>query len=236
MPAPPVRPHVPLHAPHLLLDDYRPPPDTGLRLVHVDDALLVVDKPSGLLTVPGRGVHKSDCLVSRVQARHPQALTVHRLDLGTSGLVVFALGAAAQSRLSSLFRDCLVHKRYLAVVAGHLRPAQGEIDLPLLTDWPNRPLQKVDQADGKPSLTRYRVMSHDAAADTSRVELEPVTGRSHQLRVHLQAVGHPILGDELYAPPAVRAQAPRLLLHAWRIELPHPVTGQSLVCEAPAPF
>jgi tRNA pseudouridine32 synthase/23S rRNA pseudouridine746 synthase len=198
--------------------------------------MLVVGKPSGLLSVPGRGEHKSDCLLSRVQAVYPGALTVHRLDLGTSGLVVFALDDAAQSQLSRSFRDRQVDKRYLAVVAGHLQPEQGEIDLPLITDWPNRPLQKVDHAIGKPSLTRYVQTGYDAASDTSRVELEPVTGRSHQLRVHLQALGHPIVGDELYAPPRVRQMATRLLLHAWRIELPHPVTGQRLSCEAPAPF
>lgn len=227
-------------APHLILDDYRPPPDTGLDVVHVDDALVVVNKPSGLLSVPGRGEHKSDCLISRVQKVYPDALTVHRLDLGTSGLVVLARGETMQSQLSRLFRDRLVDKRYTAVVAGRLQPEQGEIDLPLITDWPNRPLQKVDHAIGKPSLTRYRVIGYDAESDTSRVELEPVTGRSHQLRVHMQALGHPILGDELYAPLAVRQQAERLLLHAGRIELPHPLrdsaTAPMLVCEVPAPF
>jgi tRNA pseudouridine32 synthase/23S rRNA pseudouridine746 synthase len=223
-------------APGLILDAYVPPPDAGLDVIHADDALLVVVKPSGLLSVPGRGEHKSDCLVSRVQRRYPDALTVHRLDLGTSGLVVFARGEVAQSQLSRAFRDRLVHKRYVAVVAGELAAEPGEIALPLITDWPNRPLQKVDHAIGKPSLTRYWRLSHDAAAGTSRVELEPVTGRSHQLRVHLLALGHPILGDELYAPSAVRQSAPRLLLHAWRIELPHPVSGQTLACESPAPF
>lgn len=220
----------------MILDDYRPPPDTGLDVRYADDTLLIVNKPSGLLTVPGRGEHKSDCLVSRVQAVYPEALTVHRLDLGTSGLVVLGRGEAAQSLLSRLFRDRLVHKRYLAVVAGALSEEPGEIALPLIADWPNRPLQKVDHAEGKPSLTRYWRRGFDAAAGTSRVELEPVTGRSHQLRVHLQAIGHPIVGDELYAPEAVRQAAPRLLLHAWRIELPHPLSGQPLVCEAPAPF
>lgn len=225
-----------LVTPQLILDAYQPPPDTGLSVVHVDESVLVVDKPSGLLSVPGRGEHKSDCLISRVQAVYPDALTVHRLDLGTSGLVVFARGEVAQRQLSRLFQDRQVHKRYLAVVAGHVQPEQGEIDLPLITDWPNRPLQKVDHAIGKPSLTRYRLIGYDAASDHSRVELEPVTGRSHQLRVHLQALGYPIVGDELYAPPAVRQQAPRLQLHAWRIELPHPATGRTLVCEAPVPF
>ncbi|WP_374595210.1 RluA family pseudouridine synthase [Aquabacterium sp.] len=228
----------PVHppSPALILDAYQPPPDTGLDVRHADAALLIVNKPSGLLSVPGRGEHKSDCLVSRVQAVYPDALTVHRLDLGTSGLVVFGRGEAAQSQLSRLFRDRQVHKRYIAVVAGAMPHEQGEIALPLIVDWPNRPLQKVDHAVGKPSLTRYWRRGVDVVSGTSRVELEPVTGRSHQLRVHLQAIGHPIVGDELYAPEAVRQAAPRLLLHAWRIELPHPLTGQTLVCEAPAPF
>ncbi len=229
-----------MHAtsPTLLLDDYCPPPNTGLVVCHLDADVIVVDKPSGLLSVPGRGAHKADCLIHRVQAVYPEALTVHRLDLGTSGLVVFARGEIAQRELSRLFRERCVHKHYIARVAGDLPHDAAEINLPLITDWPNRPLQKVDHAIGKPSLTRYRVLAREGAAPgrTTRVELEPVTGRSHQLRVHLQALGHPILGDELYAPPDVRAQAPRLQLHAWRIELPHPTHGYTIVCESVAPF
>lgn len=212
--------------------------DPDLTLLHVDDALLVLDKPSGLLAVPGRGPEKQDCLAARVQARYPDALVVHRLDMATSGLIVMARGAAAQRALSRAFADRAVKKRYIAVVAGR-PPAPagwGTIDLPLRVDWPNRPRQIVDPHRGKPSVTRWRILEYDAAASRTRVELEPVTGRSHQLRVHLRALGHPILGDTLYAPPAVQAMAGRLLLHACALGFVHPVTGQPLAFTQPAPF
>lgn len=215
---------------------YVAPPDEGLEYLHADAALLVVDKPSGLLSVPGRGPGKDDCLVARVQADYPDALTVHRLDMETSGLMVLARGKEMHRRLSILFQDRQVDKRYVAVVDGRLAPERGEIDLPLITDWPNRPLQKVDFAIGKPSLTRYRVLAHDAADDTTRVELTPETGRSHQLRVHLMSLGHAILGDSLYAGPAARAKAARLLLHADALAFAHPESGRPLSFERPAPF
>lgn len=209
-----------------------------MKLLYVDDALLVLDKPSGLLAVPGRGPEKQDCLAARVQARYPDALVVHRLDMATSGLMVMARGAAAQRALSRAFADRTVKKRYIAVVAG--RPVAplgwGTIDLPIMVDWPNRPLQIVDPHRGKPSVTRWRVVEYDVAAPRTRVELEPVTGRSHQLRVHLRALGHPILGDALYAPPDVRAMAGRLLLHACALGFAHPLTGEALAFAQPAPF
>jgi tRNA pseudouridine32 synthase/23S rRNA pseudouridine746 synthase len=204
-----------------------------LALVHADDALLVADKPAGMLCVPGRGADKQDCLATRVQAVFPDALVVHRLDMATSGLVLFARGHAAQRQLGMAFARREVHKRYIAVVHGRLRPEQGEIDLPLIADWPNRPRQKVDRAHGKPSLTRYRVLACDGAADTTRVELEPVTGRSHQLRVHLLAVGHPIVGDALYAP---NDEGSRLLLHACVLRLVHPISGDVRQWCSEAPF
>lgn len=207
--------------------------------IYADDALLVFDKPAGLLAVPGRGADKQDCLAARVQARYPDARVLHRLDMDTSGLMVMARGAAAQRALSQAFAARAVQKRYLAVVAGHLDAlpdAWGIVDLPLICDWPNRPRQIVDHARGKPSLTRWRVLEHGEDGSTTRVELEPVTGRSHQLRVHLAALGHPILGDPLYAPPAVRAQAPRLLLHACALGFAHPQTGVPFAFERPAPF
>lgn len=215
---------------------YVAPPDEGLEYLHADAALLVVDKPSGLLSVPGRGPGKDDCLVARVQADYPDALTVHRLDMETSGLMVLARGKEMHRRLSILFQERQVEKRYVAVVDGRLAPERGEIDLPLITDWPNRPLQKVDFAIGKPSLTRYRVLAHDARADTTRVELTPETGRSHQLRVHLMSLGHAILGDSLYAGPAARAKAARLLLHADALAFAHPESGRPLSFERAAPF
>lgn len=214
----------------------------GIALLHADDALLALDKPAGLLSVPGRGADKQDCLSARVQRLYPDALIVHRLDMATSGLLLMARGADMQRRLSMAFEARAVHKRYVAVVAGHV-PAPdgdgwGEIDLPLLTDWPNRPLQKVDAA-GKPSLTRWRVLTHEQDAGgrpQTRLELEPVTGRSHQLRVHLQAIGHPILGDALYAAAEEQARSPRLLLHASAVAVPHPVSGAILQLESPVPF
>ncbi len=207
--------------------------------LYVDDALLVVDKPSGLLAVPGRGADKQDCLSARVQIRYPDALIVHRLDMATSGLMVMARGVAAQRKLSQAFAAREVKKRYLAVVAGRLEtPAEawGTIDLPISVDWPNRPLRVVDPVHGKPSLTRWRVVGYDASIAASRVELEPITGRSHQLRVHMRALGHPILGDALYAPPAACALSERLLLHAQWLCFAHPKTGEACTFESSAPF
>jgi len=205
-----------------------------MRLLHADDALVVIDKPAGMLAVPGRGEDKRDCAALRVQSMFADALVVHRLDMATSGLMVFGRGAAAQRALSLSFAQREVEKRYIAVVAGRLDDDAGEIDLPLIVDWPMRPRQKVDFERGKPSLTRWRVLAREAA--TTRVELAPVTGRSHQLRVHLLAIGHPIAGDALYAPPPVLASAPRLLLHASRLTLPHPTGGQRLTFTSPSPF
>ena len=196
--------------------------------LHIDATCLVVVKPAGLLSVPGRGTHLQDCLSARVQAIHADALVVHRLDMATSGLLLFARGAAAQRCLSQAFAQREVHKRYVAVVHGRMAQDQGEIDLPLMADWPNRPMQKVDTDHGKPSLTRYRVLAFDAATHTTRVLLEPVTGRAHQLRVHLFAIGHPMLGDALYAPPPVLAMANRLLLHAESIAFRHPTNGSMI--------
>ena len=215
------------------------PDDDAIDLLYADDALLVLDKPSGLLAVPGRGADKQDCLAARVQARYPDALTVHRLDMATSGLVVMARGPAAQRALSKAFAAREVNKRYIAVVAGRLEaPPEdwGTIDLPLIVDWPNRPRRMIDRQLGKPSLTRWRVLAHDDATRTTRVELEPVTGRSHQLRVHLRELGHPILGDALYAPPHIHAQAGRLLLHACSLCFVHPVSGEVQMFERSAPF
>jgi tRNA pseudouridine32 synthase/23S rRNA pseudouridine746 synthase len=211
----------------------------AIEPLYVDDTLLVVDKPSGLLAVPGRGADKLDCLSARVQARYPDALVVHRLDMGTSGLMVMARSALAQRALSKAFAAREVSKRYIAVVAGHLEPPAegwGSIDLPIIVDWPRRPLRIVDHTHGKPSLTRWRILGHDETGLSTRVELEPVTGRSHQLRVHLRELGHPIVGDALYAPADVQALSGRLLLHAWSLSFTHPVTGEVMAFERPAPF
>jgi len=202
-------------------------------VLYIDDHMLVAEKPAGLLSVPGRLPENKDCLITRLQADYPDALTVHRLDMATSGLMIFARGAEAQRTLSKAFADRQVSKRYIAVVADRLE-GQGEVDLPLITDWPNRPRQKIDDEIGKPSLTRWRALAQDGA--TTRVELEPVTGRSHQLRVHMMAIGHPILGDVFYAPADIEALSPRLLLHAECLTLPHPVSGERLNFRSPAPF
>ncbi|MDT8999037.1 RluA family pseudouridine synthase [Paucibacter sp. APW11] len=191
-----------------------------IEVLHADEKLVLVNKPSGLLSVPGRGEDKQDCASARVQARFADALIVHRLDMATSGLLLLARGPEMQRQLSAAFAGREVHKRYEALVSGLPERDEFEIALPLRTDWPNRPRQMVCLTEGKPSLTRVRVLSRDAVAQCSRLALEPVTGRSHQLRVHLQAAGHAILGDALYASPADQARAPRLMLHACALSLP----------------
>ncbi|ROZ71331.1 pseudouridine synthase [Ramlibacter sp. WS9] len=218
----------------------------GLSLLHADTHLLVFDKPSGLLSVPGRGADKQDCMAARAQRAYPDALVVHRLDMATSGLWLMARGADMQRRMSSAFAQREVGKRYAAVVTGRLEtPASSTdgwslIDLPLAADWPNRPRRVVDHEHGKPSQTRWRVLESALGAGgrggTTRLELEPLTGRSHQLRVHLQALGHPIVGDTLYAPAEVQAQSPRLLLHATGLRFTHPATGEALAFSSACPF
>lgn len=215
---------------------YSPPEDTALDIIHLDDHLLVVNKPAGLLTVPGRGEGRADCLVSRVQRRYPEALVVHRLDMATSGLVVLARGAVMQGRLSVLFQEREVEKQYTAIVHGLLMPDEGEVDLPLTTDWPRRPMQMVSHQHGKASLTYFKVLSRDERLHCTRVALAPVTGRSHQLRVHMLALGHPIVGDPLYGERAMQEHYPRLMLHASRLALPHPGTGEMLSWSSVAPF
>lgn len=215
-----------------------------VTLLHEDEALLVFDKPPGLLAVPGRGPQNQDCLSARAQARWPDALVVHRLDMATSGLMVMARGIAMQRRLSMTFEERRARKRYHAVVAGALAnpdPANEwqTIDLPITIDWLNRPRSIVDHSRGKPSVTRWRLDAQDPGPHTglgTRLELEPVTGRTHQLRVHLQAIGHPILGDPLYASEAQREQAARLLLHAGWLALPHPLSGEPVEFHSPCPF
>ncbi|MGE5386515.1 MAG: RluA family pseudouridine synthase [Betaproteobacteria bacterium] len=207
---------------------------TGLEALYVDDALLVLNKPSGLLSVPGLGEAGRDCLIHRAQAHCPDALTVHRLDMETSGLIVLARSKATHRALSLAFQNRQVGKRYVAIVDGQVGPEQGEIDLPLIADWPNRPRQKVDFEVGKPSLTRYCVLHR--TPDRTRLELRPETGRSHQLRVHLQSIGHAILGDALYAPPAARNKSPRLLLHATELVFQHPLQQQMMTFSSSAPF
>ncbi len=203
-------------------------------ILHADAALLVADKPAGLPSVPGRPVELHDCLWQRVRAMYADALVVHRLDMATSGLVLFARGIEAQRALGHAFAQREVDKRYEAIVAGTLAADSGEIDLPLAADWPNRPRQQVDREHGKPSLTRWRVIAREPGR--TRLVLEPLTGRSHQLRVHLAAIGHPIVGDALYAPPDIARGAPRLLLHACALAFAHPEGGQRVQFASATPF
>ena len=209
---------------------------SNLVWLHADDALLAVDKPAGLLAVPGRAAEKQDCLAVRVQERWPDALVVHRLDQATSGLMLFARGADLQRRLSRAFAARQIDKHYVAVVAGRMPAASGRIELPLMADWPRRPLQKVDALAGKPSITDWQLTGYDDAQQTSRLALQPLTGRTHQLRLHLAAIGHPILGDALYAPPDIVERAPRLLLHACALAFDHPLDGTRLQLRCEPPF
>jgi tRNA pseudouridine32 synthase / 23S rRNA pseudouridine746 synthase len=204
-------------------------------VVYEDAHLIAVHKPAGLLTVPGKGPDKQDCLITRLQQTYPEALLVHRLDMATSGLVVFARSAPIQRALGLTFEERRVTKRYVAWVSGLVDVANQPsltINLPILVDWPNRPLRKIDTAQGQAASTELRLLRSDTIRHASLVELTPLTGRTHQLRVHMQAIGHPILGDAWYAPPEVQAQAPRLLLHARNLTLRHPVHGNWLQLEA----
>jgi tRNA pseudouridine32 synthase/23S rRNA pseudouridine746 synthase len=210
---------------------------TDLHLIYEDPHLLVLDKPAGLLCVPGRGEDKQDCLSARAARRWPDALVVHRLDMATSGLVLMARSLAVQRALGDTFANRQVAKRYDAIVDGllPLRDTWSLIDAPLMADWPRRPLQKIDAA-GKPSQTRWRAVRHLPGLDATHVWLEPLTGRSHQLRVHLLSIGHPILGDALYGDDRIRLRAPRLLLHATTLEFTHPADGRPCRFESPPPF
>ena len=214
---------------------YRP----ELSILYADESLLVLEKPAGLLSVPGRGEDKQDCLSARVQNLYPDARVVHRLDMATSGVMILARSAMAQRNLNEAFANRHVTKRYVAIVDGHLtHPTEdwGLIDLPIVVDWPNRPRRIIDHQQGKPSTTRWRWISHDNDAQTSRVELEPITGRSHQLRVHLLALGHAIVGDALYGSARVQAMSDRLLLHAQSIKLKHPITAAPMHFVSQPPF
>lgn len=213
-------------------ETYNPPQDP-LSVVHHDHELLLVDKPSGLLSVPGKGEHLADCLLDRVQAVFPDALLVHRLDRDTSGIMVFAMTRHAQRHLNLQFEKRQIKKGYIARVFGRIEDRSGTVDLPLIVDWPNRPLQHVDHENGKPSVTDWRVVKYED--DTTRVRLFPQTGRTHQLRVHMLALGHPILGDPFYASGEA-ANAPRLMLHAESLRVAHPDGGKGLTFKAKCPF
>ncbi|KPZ73024.1 Ribosomal large subunit pseudouridine synthase A [Pseudoalteromonas sp. P1-26] len=217
-----------------MLLNYNPPMTPYLSIVYQDDDLLIVNKPSGLLTVPGKDPKHADCLIARINRVFPTAKIVHRLDMATSGIICLAMHKEAHRNLSIQFQDRKTAKRYIARVFGKLEQETGSVDLPIICDWPNRPKQMVDHDNGKPSLTHFKVLEYEQNA--TRVELTPITGRSHQLRVHMLSLGHPILGDKLYAHPEAFAMAPRLQLHAEMLTLAHPASGETLIFEAAPEF
>ncbi|WP_101760137.1 pseudouridine synthase [Oceanicoccus sp. KOV_DT_Chl] len=213
-----------------------PPCHQAVEVLWQDDDLLLVNKPSGLLSVPGKHEANKDCLISRIQIDYPQARIVHRLDMDTSGVMVLALNAECHRALNRLFAERQTTKQYEAVVFGLLEQEQGDIDLPLICDWPNRPKQKVDHEHGKAASTHYQVLDYDQQNHCTRILLTPITGRSHQLRVHLAEIGHPILGCNFYAHDKAKAMAERLLLHARGLEFVHPVTGERVLGVSRCPF
>ncbi|MBT8155111.1 RluA family pseudouridine synthase [Epibacterium ulvae] len=212
--------------------DYNPPQDP-LDFLHHDAEILVVNKPAGLLSVPGRGEHLADCLMSRVQTVFPEALLVHRLDRDTSGVMVFALTPHAQRHLSMQFEKRTTKKAYVARLTGTLEPRAGTVDLPLIVDWENRPRQMVCHETGKPALTDWRVVKY--GEDETRVRLTPKTGRTHQLRVHMLSLGHAILGDPLYATGDA-LDHDRMMLHSEELRIKHPDSGESMRFRAKASF
>lgn len=213
---------------------YDPPSDPFLNVIHADNDILVLNKPSGLLTVPGKAAEHADCLEARAQKQHPDARIVHRLDMDTSGVVIMAMHADAHRHLGLQFERRHTAKTYIADVFGQIKEDQGEIDLPLRCDWPNRPKQMVDHNEGRKALTKWRVLDRDEVS--TRVELTPITGRSHQLRVHLLEIDHPILGDRFYATGEALAASQRLRLHAQSLTVHHPTGGERITFEAPLPF
>ena len=215
------------------MDDIYAPPNEPLNVLHEDAEVLLIDKPTGLLSVPGKGEHLADCLLARVQSAFPDALLVHRLDRDTSGVMIFALTPHAQRHLGLQFEKRMTQKTYVARIWGVPEAKSGTVDLPLIVDWPNRPRQKVCHETGKPAQTAWRVLKNQG--ETARVRLFPRTGRSHQLRVHMCALGHPILGDPFYAEGPARDFS-RLMLHSEEFRFKHPKGGRSVKIRAPAPF
>ncbi|MEX0298766.1 MAG: pseudouridine synthase [Kordiimonas sp.] len=223
-----------------ILEHYNPPTEPWLEVIHVDDDLLVLNKPSGLLSVPGKHPDHKDCLQARAVAEYPTATTIHRLDMETSGVIVMALNREAHAHVGKQFERRKITKTYIARLYGLVEADKGEIDLPLICDWPNRPRQMVDHERGKQALTRFEVLERETHSDpdkcATRVAFYPVTGRSHQLRVHALSMGHPILGDSLYGAETSQKADTRLQLHAKSLELHSPIAGQQMSFTSPAPF
>ena len=219
----------------MALIDYNPPREPWLELIYRDDYIAVVNKPSGLLSVPGNQPQYYDSAMSRVKEKFGFCEPAHRLDMATSGVLLFALSKAADRELKRQFREREPKKHYQALVWGWLEQNQGVVDLPLICDWENRPRQKIDFERGKKATTHFKVLER-YANNSTRVKLTPITGRSHQLRLHMLALGHPILGDKFYAPPQAKAIAPRLCLHAEQLSIVHPITGEPMTFRAEVDF
>ncbi|PQK76023.1 bifunctional tRNA pseudouridine(32) synthase/23S rRNA pseudouridine(746) synthase RluA [Pantoea ananatis] len=217
------------------MEPYNPPLEPWLHILYQDAHIMVVNKPSGLLSVPGRLDEHKDSVMTRIQRDYPEAESVHRLDMATSGVIVVALTKAAERELKRQFREREPAKTYVARVWGHPAQEKGMVDLPLICDWPNRPKQKVCFDTGKSAQTDYQVVEY-GEDNSARVALKPITGRSHQLRVHMLALGHPILGDGFYAHPEAKAMANRLLLHAESLTITHPAFGNAMTFRQPADF
>ena len=225
----------PAHLPKLDLpgSEYNPPQEP-LEILHDDHEIVLVNKPAGLLSVPGRGEHLADCLITRLQRIFPTTLLVHRLDRDTSGVMIFALTPQAQRHLGWQFEERKTKKTYLARLWGEMAEKEGTVDLPMCVDWENRPKQHVNFENGRPAVTDWRVIR--ARDGETRIRLMPQTGRSHQLRVHMAALGHPILGDPFYAEGPARDDYPRLMLHSETLQFRHPDGGRNMKITAAAPF
>lgn len=221
---------------HTQQDFIAPYCEEAVAILYQDQDILLVNKPSGLLSVPGRHPANKDCVISRVQENYSDARIVHRLDMDTSGIMVLARNADSHRQLSRQFEHREITKQYIADVYGELQHDSGSVDLPIMTDWPNRPLQKIDHQHGKKALTHYQVLERNTELHSSRLLLKPVTGRSHQLRIHLAEIGHPILGCDFYAHEQALAMSPRLLLHAQQLCFKHPVSDEQIVGDCPSPF
>ena len=219
----------------MVLIEYNPPQEPWLDLVYRDDYIAVVNKPSGLLSVPGNQPQYYDSAMSRVKEKYGFCEPAHRLDMATSGILLFALSKAADRELKRQFREREPKKYYQALVWGHLEQDHGVVELPLICDWENRPRQKICFERGKRAVTFYDVLQR-YPNNTTRVKLTPITGRSHQLRLHMLALGHPILGDKFYAHPQAKALSPRLCLHAESLQIQHPITGETMEFTAPVGF
>lgn len=211
------------------------PPLGPLSIVYEDDDLIIIDKPAGLLSVMGRLPEHQDSAYLRVLDLHPQAKVTHRLDMATSGILMFAKHRQAEVAISKMFQARSVEKEYIALVQGQIL-AQGEVKVPLITDWENRPKQIVHFELGKAAQTLFHLLDYDASLDRSRVKLTPITGRSHQLRVHMQYIGHPIVGDRFYHPQPLQGGLGRMALHAHYMSFQHPLQGEILELNVPASF